>query len=97
MDIRTRYGLGVAILGLGNLLVGVAQLLTGGELTLSIGLQFALGAILGVMGVAIVNNADSVDPEDTSPRMLTAVGWAGIVFGAGMIGWSAIVIVNAVL
>jgi len=97
MDTRLRYGLGVTVLGLGNLTVGLAQLLVGTQPMLTVGLELAIGTLLSAFGLAVVSDPDRVDPERISPRVLTAVGWIGLVLGAIMVGWSILTVVLSVV
>lgn len=95
MDTRLRYGLGVLMLGLGNLAVGIAQLAAGGQATLTVALELFVGVLLAGFGAAVVDDPDRIDPDRISARVMTAIGWIGIVLGGGMLIWSVVVLVGA--
>ena len=96
MDTSLRYGVGVVLLGLGNVAVGVTQLAFGGQTTVVIAMELVVGALLFGFGYAVLNNPDRIDPEQVSPRVLAVVGYVGIALGVGMLVWSALVVVNAI-
>ncbi|QGN07815.1 hypothetical protein Hrd1104_11215 [Halorhabdus sp. CBA1104] len=95
MNDRFRYGLGVLMLGLGNLSLGVSQQLFGEQPTVTIVLEVGVGAVLTVFGGLVVNNPERIDPDQLSPRVLKIVGWLGIVLGIGMVAWAATLVVTS--
>ncbi|WP_136688879.1 hypothetical protein [Halorhabdus amylolytica] len=95
MDTRLRYGLGVLMLGLGNLTVGITQFVVGDQSTLIVVLELVVGVLLIGFGAAVVNNPDRLDADQISTRLFQAIGWIGIVLGGLMLVWSAIVVVGA--
>lgn len=95
MDTRLRYGVGVVVLGLGNVAVGLTQWAFGGQSTMVVAIEFVVGALLFGFGYAVVNDPDRVDTDEMSPRVLAFVGYVGITLGAGMLVWSALVAASA--
>ncbi|MFB6202572.1 MAG: hypothetical protein ABEI98_11265 [Halorhabdus sp.] len=88
MDSRFRYGLGVLLLGMGNVAVGFAGMVVDGQSTVSIGIELLIGVLLSLYGGAVISDPERVDPEQLSPRLMRAIGWVGIVLGAGMLVWT---------
>jgi hypothetical protein len=95
MDDRFRYGLGVLMLGLGNLSLGISQQLFGDQPIVTIVLEIGIGVVLTLFGGLVVDSPERIDPEQLSPRILKIVGWVGIVLGIGMLVWAATLVVTS--
>jgi len=81
---RRMYGIGVSILGIGNLSYGVGQYVGGSQLPVVSLLQLVMGTTLVVIGGLVVAGSDRLSPPDLSDRALLAIGAVGSLVGAYM-------------
>lgn len=95
MDTRIRYGLGVFVLGIGNLAYGLALLTVGDQSTLFVALEIVLGLVMGGFGALVLTDPDRIDPEEISPRIMAVVGWVGIALGIGLLAYTAVLVVTS--
>lgn len=94
MDTRFRYGLGVLILGFGNVAYGIAEFTSGSQSMLFVALEVIIGILLAGFGIAILDEPDRIDPEKISPLQQKIVGWGGILLGIGLFVGAALLLVT---
>ena len=81
---RRIYGIGVSILGIGNLSYGVGQYVGGSQLPVVSLLQLVMGTTLVVIGGLVLSESDRLSTPDLSDRVLLAIGAVGGLVGAYM-------------
>jgi hypothetical protein len=82
---RRIYGVGVAVLGLGNLSYGIGQVVAGEQLLELSLVQLVMGATLLAIGALVVTGSERLTPPDLSDRALTAIGVVGFFVGVYML------------
>jgi len=80
MEARRLYGIGVLVLGVGNVVFGAGQLVTSGIGTPVVGL--VLGIVLAGVGALVVAGSDRLAAPALSDRWLRVVGVVGLAVGA---------------
>ncbi|MFB6188258.1 MAG: hypothetical protein ABEI57_00070 [Halapricum sp.] len=78
---RRVYGLGVSILGVGNLLYGLGQFVAGQQLPALSLVQLVMGVTLLGIGGLVLTDSDRLSPPDLSTRVLLAIGVVGALVG----------------
>jgi len=89
---RRIYGLGVLLLGIGNLSYGVGQFVTGSQLPVVSLLQLVMGTTLVAIGVLVLSDSDRLSPPGLSDRALLGIGVVGGLIGAYMTAVGAVVL-----
>ncbi len=89
---RRIYGIGVSILGTGNVSYGVGQYVGGSQLPVVSLLQLVMGTTLVVIGGLVIAGSDRLSPPDLSDRALLAIGTVGGLVGVYMTVAGAVVL-----
>lgn len=94
-DARRFYGVGILVLGLGNLLFGTAQLFGGLQAWYLAVLEVVAGIPLSVLGVLVLTDSDRLDGGTLSDRLMTVVGALALVVGLFMLAGGVLLLAVA--
>lgn len=89
---RRIYGIGVLLLGVGNVSYGVGQYVAGSQLPVVSLLQLVMGTTLVVIGVLVLSDSDRLSPPGLSDRALLGIGVVGGLVGAYLTAAGAVVL-----
>lgn len=81
IDARRFYGIGVLVLGLGNFLFGVGQLLGGPQSWPLALVEMIAGLSLLTIGWLVVSDSDRISRSKLSDRLMLVVGGFGLLTG----------------
>ncbi|QSG10656.1 putative membrane protein [Halapricum desulfuricans] len=81
---RRLYGIGLLVLGVGNVSFGAGQYINGSQLPVLSLVQLVMGATLLAIGGLVVVDSDRLSTPDLSDRVLIAIGVVGTVVGLYM-------------
>ena len=93
IDARRFYGLGLFVLGVGNLLFGLGQLLGGPQPWYLALVELLAGGSLAVLGWLVLTDSERLSSTGLSDRLSVLVGAISLLFGLLLLLGGALLLV----